>query len=147
MIKRKLWIFGGAIFILMIGIIVATHWNNVQSNKGASGILENKDETKVKIGTIKSIDIYDLISSNSHNNAHITDLNALNKTNEMFEKVAFEKCIDSPQTPSLYVKFSSTNSEISFFIFSNDIVDINGTKYKSVDVTYDMINKLYQAYK
>ncbi len=46
-------------------------------------------------------------------------------------------------TNCLFITFSSDSNSSYFFVYANDIVDIDGTKYKSKDSIFDAINEIY----
>lgn len=110
-------------------------------------VTNNTDEVTVKIENTKSIDIYDVISSDSNNVVNISDPDVIKQLEGLFNKSAYTKSTESIQNPSLYVKFSSDEADLSFFVYANDMVDMDGTKYKSKEAIFDAINKVYMNQK
>jgi L-cystine transport system substrate-binding protein len=140
----------GILFSVMLLIILSACGSHKSSNEGESMISKDKDEISFKLKNTKSIGIYDVISSDSNDNAHIKDPEIINQIESLFNKTSFIKC--TTQTPTqarcLLVSFYiDSSSSISLFVIVNDIVDIDGIKYKSDDITFDAINTLYLKYK
>lgn len=108
MIKiEKLRILGGILFSVMLVIILGACGSPNSSNEGENMISKDKDEISLKIENTKNIGIYDVVSSDSNNNAHITDPEIINQIERLFNKTSFSKC--STQAPmrahSLFVSF------------------------------------------
>ncbi|AHF09820.1 MULTISPECIES: hypothetical protein [Dehalobacter] len=144
MIKiEKYRIVCGILFLVILVIILAACGNPNLLNKGEITISKDKDNISLKIENTKSISIHDIASSSSNCIVHITDPEIINQMESLFNKTSFIKCTDSIQTPLLYINFSNDSGSISFFVYANDIVDIDGIKYKSKDITFDAVNTFY----
>ncbi|AHF09055.1 MULTISPECIES: hypothetical protein [Dehalobacter] len=144
MIKTKKYkVLCGILFLVILVIILAACGNTNSLNEGENVISKDKDNISLKIKNTKSISIHDIVSSSSNSIVHITDPEIINQMESLFNKASFIKCTDSIQAPLLYINFSNDSSSISFFVYANDIVDIDGTKYKSKDITFDAINMFY----
>lgn len=112
-------------------------------------ISKDKDEISLKFENTKSIGICDVVSSDSNSTVNIKDPEIINQIESLFNKTSFIKC--TTQAPiraqNLYISFYNDSSSIGLFVYVNDIVDIDGTKYKSEDITFDAINTFYLKYK
>ncbi|ACL21518.1 hypothetical protein [Desulfitobacterium hafniense] len=112
-------------------------------------IQKKEDEISLEINNTKRISIYDIVSSDSNNNTHFTDPAIIKQIEDLFNKTSFLKCEDnSIQGYSLFITFSndtfsSDSNSLHFFVYANDIVDIDGIKYKSRDSIFDAINDFY----
>lgn len=151
MIKLERYrVLGGILFSVILVIILAASGIHKSSNEGENMISKDKNEISLKLKNTKSIGIYDVISSDSNDNAHIKDPEIINQIESLFNKTSFIKCTTQAPTRErcLLVSFyNDSSSSISLFVIANDIVDIDGTKYKSEDITFDAINTLYLKYK
>jgi len=130
----------------MLLIILAACGNlNSSKNEGQNVISKDKDEISLKIENTKNIGIYDIVSSRSNSIVHITDPEIINHLESLFNNTTFIKCATQEhiRAQSFFISFYNDSSSISLFLHTNDIVDIDGTKYKSEDITFDEINKLY----
>jgi len=113
----------------------------------------SKDKDKIslkKLENTKCIGICDPVSSDSNSTINIKDPEIIKQIESLFTKTSFIKCTSQAPTQArcLLVSFYiDSSSSISLFVIVNDIVDIDGIKYKSEDITFDAINTLYLKYK
>lgn len=139
---------GVSIMFAVVLLVALFPWGKDNlSNQGEGVITKDNNEITLKIENTKSIDIYNVISSDSSSGVNFTDSETINQLENLFNKTTFIKSTESVETTSRYVKFRKDNNDLSFFIYANDIVDIDGTKYKSNDAIFDEINRLYIKYK
>lgn len=113
-------------------------------------ISKDRDEISLKLENTKSIGISDPVSSDSNSTVNIKDPEIIKQIESLFNKTSFIKCTTQAPTRArcLLVSFyNDSGSSLSLFVIANDIVDIDGTKYKSEDITFDAINTLYLKYK
>lgn len=139
---------GISIMFAVVLLIVFFPWEKDNlSNQGEGVITKDNNEITLKIENTESIDIYNVISSDSSSGVNFTDSETINQLENLYNKTTFIKSTESVETTSRYIKFRKDNNDFSFIIYSNDIVDIDGTKYKSSDGIFDEINRLYIKYK
>jgi hypothetical protein len=104
MIKtEKFRVLGGILFSVMLVIILGACGSPNSSNEGENMISKDEDKTSLKIENTKNIGIYDIVSSDSNNNTHITDPEIINQIESLFNKTSFSKC--STQTPIQHTAF------------------------------------------
>ncbi|MHB8126049.1 MAG: hypothetical protein ACYDEJ_10485 [Desulfitobacteriaceae bacterium] len=144
---EKYRVLCGILFSVMLVIILAACGSHNSSNEGDNIISKDKDKTSLKIKNTKRISIHNLVSSSIKSIVHIADPEIINQMESLFNKASFIKCTDRGQAPCLLISFSNDRSSISLIVSANDIVDIDGTEYKSEDITFDAINTLYLKYK
>jgi hypothetical protein len=111
---------------------------------------KDKDKISLKLENTKCIGICDPVSSDSNSTINIKDPEIIKQIESLFTKTSFIKCTSQAPTQArcLLVSFYiDSSSSISLFVIVNDIVDIDGIKYKSEDITFDAINTLYLKYK
>lgn len=139
----------GILFSVMLVIILSACGSHNSSNEGGNVISKDKDEISLKLENTKCIGICDVVSSDSNSTVNIKDPEIINQIESLFNKTSFIKCIIQAPTRArnLFITFYNDSSSISLFVCSNDIVDIDGTKYKSEDITFDAINAFYLKYK
>ena len=151
MIKTERYrVLCGIIFSVMLVIILAACGSHNSSNEGGNVISKDKDEISLKLENTKSIGIFDVVSSDSNSTVNIKDPEIINQIESLFNKTSFIKCTTQEPTRArcLLVSFyNDSSSSISLFVIANDIVDIDGIKYKSEEITFDAINTLYLKYK
>lgn len=143
---RVLW---GILFSVILVIILAASGIHKSSNEGENMISKDKDEISLKLENTKCIGICDPVSSDSNSTVNIKDPEIIKQIESLFNKTSFIKCTTQAPTRArcLYISFYNDSSSIGLFVIANDIVDIDGTKYKSEDITFDAINTLYLKYK
>ncbi|MHB8076725.1 MAG: hypothetical protein ACYDGZ_23560 [Desulfosporosinus fructosivorans] len=139
----------GILFSVMLVIILAACGSYNSSNEGGNVISNDNDEISLKLENTKCIGICDVVSSDSNSTVNIKDPEIINQIENLFNKTSFIKCTTQAPTRArnLFISFYNDNSSISLFVYVNDIVDIDGTKYKSEDITFDAINTFYLKYK
>ncbi len=134
------------IFTIVALIAFSACGKEALSHKGDDVIPKDNDEFAFKIENTKSIDIYDIVSSDSNNNVSITDPEIIEQLERLFNETTYVESTNPILTTSLYIKFCNDVNNISFFIYANDVVDIEGKKYKSSDAIFDEINRLYEMH-
>ena len=143
---RVLW---GILFSVMLVIILAASGIHKSSNEGENMISKDRDEISLKLENTKSIGISDPVSSDSNSTVNIKDPEIIKQIESLFNKTSFIKCTTQAPTRArcLFISFYNDSSSICLFVIANDIVDIDGTKYKSEDITFNAINTFYLKYK
>src|SRR5665648_1082206 len=143
---RVLW---GILFSVILVIILAASGIHKSSNEGGNMISKDKDEISLKLENTKCIGICDVVSSDSNSTVNITDPEIINQIENLFNKTSFIKCTIQAPTRALilFISFYNDSSSISLFVYANDIVDNNGTKYKAEDITLNAIYTFYLSYK
>ncbi|KGP76889.1 hypothetical protein JT05_02025 [Desulfosporosinus sp. Tol-M] len=144
---RVLW---GILLSIILVIILSACGSHNSSNEGGNMLSKDKDKISLKLENTKCIGICDPVSSDSNSTINIKDPEIIKQIESLFTKTSFIKCTSQAPTQArcLLVSFYiDSSSSISLFVIVNDIVDIDGIKYKSEDITFDAINTLYLKYK
>lgn len=131
---------------MLISIIILLSFSGCEverlSNNDEAVVTISSNEITVYIENTKNIDIYDVLSSDSNNNVNIVDSEKIKELESLFNKSVYTESTERIESPSLYVKFRSDKEELSFFVYANDIVDIDGIKYKSSEAIFEKIKTL-----
>lgn len=140
---KKKWFLYGVLALIAIVAFLGVYRSQAISIKETAVIGEEEEKMTLKLENIKSIDIHDVISSKINSSAHIDDPAVVKQLEDLFNKTSFTECTDSILNPFLFVTFNNDSDSMSFFIHTNGVVNMNGVNYKSKDVTFEMINRLY----
>lgn len=149
MIKvEKYRVLCGILFSVMLLIILAACENlNSSKNEGDNVISKDKNEISLKIENTKTIGISNPVSSDSNDSVNITDPEIINEIENLFSKTSFIKCTaqEPIRADSLFVSFRNDDDSrsICLFVYTNGIMNIDGIKYKSEDITFDAINTYF----
>ncbi|MBF4692011.1 hypothetical protein [Fusibacter ferrireducens] len=112
-------------------------------HNGAIVLIDDQNKIILKIEHTNQISI----SIPSREGIQITDPEIINQVKDLFNENALIECTDCTLDRPLYIAFYNDDREMGFLISENNLINIDGTKYKLSAAVFDEINRLYLTYK